>query len=84
MRAAPSEVSLWFSERLEAAFSSVEVVDAAGKRVDKGDQRISDDDPKRLTISLMPLGPGVYKVVWQVLSVDAHRISGEYSFTVQP
>lgn len=82
--AAPSEVSLWFSERLELAFSSIAVTNAGGQRMDREDERIGDDDPGQLTVSLIPLGPGVYTVTWQVLSVDSHRISGEFSFTVQP
>ena len=28
--------------------------------------------------------PGVYRVDWQVVSVDGHPVSGEYSFTWQP
>ena len=34
--ASPAQVRLWFSERIEPAFSSVQVLDAAGKRVDTG------------------------------------------------
>jgi methionine-rich copper-binding protein CopC len=79
---APAEVSLWFSERLEPAFSRAEVVDAAGQRVDKDDSHVAPDDPRRLTVGLVPLKPGAYKVIWRVLSVDTHRTNGEYSFAV--
>lgn len=84
VRSAPAEVSLWFSERLEPAFSRVEVLDAVGQRVDKSDSRVAPDDPKRLTVGLMPLKPGRYKVVWRVVSIDTHRTSGEHTFTVAP
>ena len=33
---APREVSIWFTERVEPAFSGIEVTDAAGARVDQG------------------------------------------------
>jgi methionine-rich copper-binding protein CopC len=34
--AAPHEVSLWFTQNLEPAFSSAQVTDAKGARVDQG------------------------------------------------
>jgi len=82
--APPAEVSLWFSEQLEAAFSGVEVRDAGGRRVDKGDARLAPDDPRRLTVGLGPLGPGSYKVVWHVVSVDTHRTAGDFTFRLAP
>jgi methionine-rich copper-binding protein CopC len=82
--AAPTEVSLWFTEQLEAAFSGVEVRDSGGRRVDKGDARIAPDDPKRLTVDLGPLGPGTYKVLWHAVSVDTHRTEGDFTFRFAP
>ena len=38
---APRELSLSFTQELEPAFSTVEVLDANGKRVDQGKARIS-------------------------------------------
>jgi hypothetical protein len=84
VRSPPAEVSLWFSERLESAFSRVEVFDGAGQRVDKDDSHVARDDPRRLTAALVALKPGAYKVVWRVVSVDTHRTSGEYTFSVAP
>ena len=82
--AAPEEVSLWFSECLEAALCRIEVFDAAGQRVDQGNVRVGTD-AKRLTMRLLrPLGPGAYRVAWRVVSVDTHRIAGAFSFTVAP
>ena len=37
VRTAPTDVKLWFTERLEPAFSRVEVVNEAGQRVDRAD-----------------------------------------------
>src|SRR6516164_624363 len=44
VQAAPAEVTLKFSERLESAFSAVIVRDAVGKRVDKADGHIDRGD----------------------------------------
>jgi copper resistance protein C len=82
--APPAEVSLSFSEPLEAAFSAVEVRDAAGKRVDKGDARLSPGEAKRLTVGLGPLAPGTYKVIWRAVSADTHRTAGDFTFRVAP
>lgn len=78
---APSEVTLWFSEKLEAAFSSAEVRDAAGARVDAG-ARLDGSNPTLLHVPLKALPPGTYKVHWRVLSVDTHTTEGDFSFRV--
>ena len=38
---APREVTLWFTQSLEPAFSRAEVTDASGARVDQGKAQIS-------------------------------------------
>jgi hypothetical protein len=80
---APAEVRLWFNERLEAAFSTLAVVDANGRRVDAGDVRVGPDDPKRLSVGVTPLAPGTYTVRYRVLSVDGHIVESEFSFTIR-
>src|SRR5439155_21857008 len=66
---APREVTLWFTQKLEPAFSSVTVTNAAGKRVDTGKPRVSGN---QMSVSLTAGGPGTYRVTWRVLSVVAH------------
>jgi copper resistance protein C len=77
--AAPQEVSLSFTQNLEPAFSSVQVTDAKGARVDQGKAQISGST---MRIGLKSLGPGTYRVRWQVLSVDTHKTQGSFSFDV--
>jgi methionine-rich copper-binding protein CopC len=84
VRTAPARVRLWFSEQLEPAFSSVRVVDKSGQQVDKGDSEVDPAAPKQLRISLSPLQPGTYKVIWRVLSVDGHVTEGSFTFRVAP
>ena len=84
VRASPVQVRLWFTERLEPAFSSVQVVNESGQRVDRGDSQVDPSAPKQLWISLSPLLPGTYKVIWRVLSVDTHVTEGSFTFRVAP
>jgi copper resistance protein C len=80
--AAPGEVKLWFTEPLEPAFSSVRVLDAAGRQVDRADQRTNPSDPMLLRVSLGPLNPGLYRVVWRAVSIDTHVTEGDYTFRI--
>jgi copper resistance protein C len=76
---APQEVSLWFTQNLEPAFSSVQVTNTSGARVDQGKAQISGNT---MRIGLKALGPGTYHVRWHALSVDTHTTEGNFSFTV--
>jgi methionine-rich copper-binding protein CopC len=80
----PSELTLWFTEEVEPAFSGVTVTNAAGDRVDAGKIAIDPRDPQELHLALKNLPPGVYEVQWHVVSVDTHRTEGKFSFTVAP
>jgi copper resistance protein C len=79
MSVAPNEVILTFTERLEAAFSKLTVMDANGNEVSKGKAQVNDNT---MRISLKPLGAGIYKVNWRAVSTDTHKIEGSFSFSV--
>lgn len=81
---APTAVALTFTEALEPQFSTIEVHNAQRQRVDKADSHIAPDNPEQLIVDLEPLPPGVYFVFWRVTSVDTHRTTGSYPFTVKP
>src|SRR6202023_2215917 len=74
---APREVTLWFTQKLEPAFSTV--TDSAGQRIDTGKPRVSGN---QMSISLRPGGTGTYHVTWHVLSVDTHTTDGNFTFQV--
>jgi methionine-rich copper-binding protein CopC len=76
---APREVTLWFTQKLEPAFSTVSVTNPAGQRVDSGKVRISGS---QMSVSLRPGGAGTYHVTWRVLSVDTHTTDGSFTFQV--
>lgn len=84
VRTPPTQVRIWFTESLEPAFSSVQVVNEAGQRVDQGDSQVDPSNPTLLRISLPSLPPGTYKVIWRVLSVDSHVTQGDFTFRVAP
>jgi methionine-rich copper-binding protein CopC len=78
---APRQVTLWFTQNLEAAFSTITVTNAAGQRVDTGKARVSGS---QMSVSLRPGGAGTYHVSWRVLSVDTHTTDGSFTFEVGP
>jgi methionine-rich copper-binding protein CopC len=79
LASAPREVSLTFTQNLEAGFSSVEVTDANGARVDQGKPQISGNT---MRVGLKSLSQGSYRVRWHVLSVDTHKTEGSFTFSV--
>jgi len=84
VKVAPAQVRIWFTESLEPAFSTVRVLDQAGRQVDKGDSQVDPTNLRLLRVSLPPLPPGTYKVIWRVLSVDSHVTEGDFTFRVAP
>ena len=76
----PAMIKLTFSESLEPAFSTASLSDSAGKTLPV---------PKSVggaTITLLPIGlkPGAYRVNWQAVGHDTHKLSGSFGFKVIP
>lgn len=82
----PPQVILWFSQELDSAYSTVQVVDSAGRQIDRGDGGIdlTDPDHASMTASLpASLPDGVYVVRWTAVSVDDGDLTeGEFAFSV--
>jgi len=83
VKSPPTQVRVWFTESLEPAFSTLEVVNERGERVDQGPAKVDASNPALLQVPLKPLGPGTYRVKWRVLSVDTHVTEGDFTFRVQ-
>jgi copper resistance protein C len=75
----PRAVTLWFTQKLEPAFSTITVINAAGERVDTGKTRVSGS---QMSVSIRAGGSGTYRVNWHVLSVDTHTTEGNFTFQV--
>lgn len=80
---APQKVQLWFSEAIEPALSKAVVKDGAGKEVDAAPGAVAADDHRRIDVAVPALPPGTYRVEWSVVSVDGHKTSGNFTFTVK-
>ena len=79
----PTQVRLWFSEGVEAKFSSVVLEGADGKAIHEDAAATDPKDRKQLVLPLkQPLAPGLYHVRWRVVSVDSHKTQGDFTFTV--
>lgn len=79
---APKSLTLNFSEELETMLSDVAITDAQGKAIEVGDLDAATDDASIISIELPKLTDGVYRVSWEVTSVDTHRSEGEFAFQV--
>lgn len=85
VKSTPAKVTLTLTEGLEGAFSSLTLVDAAGKVVSTGKSALAPDDNKTLVLPIgKELPAGAYTVKWQALSQDGHKTQGTWSFTIKP
>lgn len=76
---APQEVTLTFTDTLEAAFSKLTVTDATGVEVSQGKSQVNGNV---MRASLKPLSAGTYKVNWRAVSTDTHKTEGNFTFSV--
>ena len=79
----PTEIKIWFTEKLEQAFSQIQLFDHHGKPVTQNRATVDPSDPSLLTLAVPALAPGEYKVTWKVMSVDTHMTVGNFTFTVR-
>ena len=79
----PSQLRLWFNERLEPEYATISVIREGAGPVTTQKARVDKDDPKLLALELPMLSPGTYTVKYRVLSVDGHTVDYGYTFTVK-
>ncbi len=83
LESSPPQITIWFTEPLEPAFSEIQLFDEAGERVDNGDSRVHEDDATAMSVSLPSLPDGAYTVSWRNLSsVDGHPLAGTYRLVI--
>ncbi|MFQ5579953.1 MAG: copper resistance protein CopC [Nitrospiria bacterium] len=58
----PASLRIWFDGPLEFAFSGMKLLDAEGRRVDRGEGKVVSNDPTLLSLPLPELGAGKYQV----------------------
>ena len=81
--AAPTEVSIYFSEALESKFSKLQLTDEKGSVLGKQPSLVDPKDKTHMTLALPHLDAGVYHVHWVSAATDGHRMDGDYSFKVK-
>jgi methionine-rich copper-binding protein CopC len=81
--ASPESLRLAFNEDLESTFSTIKIVDASGSPATKEKATVDSSNPRVLTIAIPKLASGSYTVQWAVMTHDAHKTKGTYTFAVK-
>ncbi|AJZ57181.1 copC domain protein [Paraburkholderia fungorum] len=83
LETAPDALRLTFNEDLESTFSTVKVSDSTGAVITRERAKVDTSNPRLLTIALPKLGSGAYSVEWAIMTHDAHKTRGTYTFQVK-
>lgn len=79
----PEVITAWFTEPMAPTASSMQVLDALGRRVDLDDSKVDPNDLTRMSVSVSELANGTYTVAWKnVSAIDGHGIQGSFVFFV--
>jgi methionine-rich copper-binding protein CopC len=79
----PTQVRLWFNEKIEGDYASLAVLDAKKQPITDVKPTLAPDDQKSIVLPLPELAPGKYSVKFRVLSVDGHVVESTFEFTVK-
>jgi copper transport protein len=80
----PRTVQLVFDEAIDPEFVRLQVVDAAGRRVDRGGPYHPGGREERLAVRLAPGLEGAYVASYRVISEDGHPVVKRTAFRVRP
>ena len=82
--AAPTVVSLTFTEKVNAALSSISVLRADSTEVEKLVVK-GTTDPARIEGAVKTkLAPAKYIIRWKTVAADGHVVRSVFAFTVKP
>lgn len=79
----PQQVRLWFNERIEPAYATIQVYREDGVPLVLTTARVDPADGKLLVVDLPKFDSGTYTVKYRVLSVDGHTVDYGYTFSVK-
>lgn len=82
MQTSPNKVRIWFTAQIQPVLSAIKVFDPTDKQIDKKDTHVGGRSKALLEVSVPPLRPGLYKVVWRVVSIDGHPTTGHFTFGI--
>lgn len=83
LNASPAQVTLAYTEPVDARFSIVSVTDVEGRQVTTGSPRHGPRTDTLVT-PVRRLPQGWYLVFWRVISADGHPVRGAFTFAVGP
>ena len=82
--AAPKQIVLKFSEKLQPKFSTAHLMMPAMNNMDLPVKAtVAKDRVTMVVTSKAPLAPGAYTVHWQAITADTHKMEGKINFTVR-
>jgi len=84
LKRSPRAVVLTFDEGIEAAFLRLQVKDAAGRRVDRGEPYHPEGREELVAVRLEPELEGRYSASYRVISEDGHPVTQRTTFRVRP
>ena len=84
VQAAPTAVTIDFTEGVEPQYSSILVQDGSNHTVSTGSAATAPGNNKRLSIGVSALPPGLYQVTWHATAIDTHKTEGTFQFTIKP
>lgn len=83
VRAAPTSIRLWFTEKPTPAMSSVVLVGPGGARVAVASPQRDAREEKELIAQVTgTIRPGGYRVDWRTMGEDGHPVHGSFRFVV--
>ena len=87
IHAAPTDVTVHFSEELEPSMCKLDVKNLkTGETVSQGAVTTDGEEKSSLKTSLKPFKneQAEYEVSWKAVSKDSHKMPGKYKFTFDP
>jgi methionine-rich copper-binding protein CopC len=82
--AAPKQIVLKFSEKLQPKFSGMALTMPAMSNMAVGTKvSVAKDRVTMTATPTQPLAPGAYMASWHAVTADTHRMEGKFSFTVR-
>ena len=81
---APSEVSLTFTEKVNASLSSIVILKADSSQVEKLIVTATGDPARIEGAVTTRLSPARYLIRWKTASADGHVVRSVFGFTVKP
>jgi copper transport protein len=83
VEASQQTVQIWFDEAVQNSFYGIEVTDASGKRIDRGDGHLATNNHALLECTIQQnLKDGFYITHWHAVSDDGHHVSGTIPFSI--